>query len=63
MIYLVCVMCGMQSIICAGFSLCHVRDSVCVIHVQDIVCVMCGIEFVLCAGFSLSYVKSLVCVM
>ena len=30
MVYLVSVMCGMQSTLCAGFSLCYVRDLVCV---------------------------------
>ena len=33
MIYLVCAMCGIQSMLCAGFSQCYVRD---------LVCVMCG---------------------
>ena len=36
------------------FSLCYVRDSV---------CVMCGNLSVLCVGFSLCYVQSVVCVM
>ena len=54
MTHLVCVMCGMQSMLCAGFSLSHVRD---------LVCVMYGILSVLCTGFSLSYVRDFVCVM
>ena len=49
MIYLVCAMCGMQSMLCTGFSLPDVRD---------LVCVMCGILSVLCAGLSLSYVRN-----
>ena len=40
--------------LCAGLSLCYVRD---------LVCVMCGIKSVLCAVFGLCYVQSLVCVM
>ena len=48
MIYLVCVMCGIPSMLCAGLRLCYVRDSV---------YVMCGIESVLCAGFSLCYMR------
>ena len=51
MIYLVCVMWGIQSVLCAGLDLSYVRD---------LVCVMCGILSVLCAGLSLSYVQSLV---
>ena len=47
-------MCGIQSVLCAGLSLCYVRD---------LVCVMYGIEFVLSMGFSLCYVRDLVCVM
>ena len=35
-----------QTMLCAGLSLCHVRDKV---------CVMCGFESVFCAGFSLCY--------
>ena len=54
MMYLVCVMCGMESMLCTGFSLCYV---------WDLVCLMCGILSVLCEVFSLCYVQSLVCVM
>ena len=46
--YLVRAMCRIQSVLCAGFSLCHVRDSL---------CVMCGIQSVVCVGFSLCYVR------
>ena len=49
MIYLVFVMCGMQSVLCTGFSLCYV---------QSLVCVMCSFECVLCAVCSLCYVQS-----
>ena len=34
MIYLVCVMCRIQSVLCAGFSLCYVKS---------LVSVVCGI--------------------
>ena len=47
MIYLVCVVCGIKSVLCAGFSLCYV---------QSLVCVVCSLHSVLCAVVSLSYV-------
>ena len=56
-ICLVCAVCRMQSVLCAGVSLCYVRDSVCVM------CAIQGILDVLCAGFSLGYVRDLVRVM
>ena len=40
--------------ICAGFCLCYVRGSV---------CLLCSLESVLCAVFSLCYLQALVCVM
>ena len=43
-------MCGIQSMLCAGSSLCYVRDLVCVMCWM-LSCVMCGIESVLCAVF------------
>ena len=49
MIYLVCVVCGIQPVLCAGFSLTYVRDLVCLMH---------GMLSVLCAGFSLCFVQS-----
>ena len=52
MIYLVFVMCGIQSMLCAEFSLSYV---------WDLVCLMCGIASVSCEVFSLCYVQSLVC--
>ena len=48
------LMCGIQSVQCAAFSLCYV---------QNFVCVVCGIQSVLCAEFCLSYVRNFVCVM
>ena len=52
--YLVCVMCEIKSVLCAGSSLCYVRAQA---------CVMCGLKPVLCACFSLCYVRDLVCVL
>ena len=77
MIYLVCVMCGIQSVLCAAFSLSYVRDLVCLMcslqsvmcavfslcYVQFLVCVMCSLQFVLYVVFSLCYVQSSVCLM
>ena len=46
---LVYVMCGMKSVSCAGFSLCHERDlalfmcRLCLCYVRDLVCLMCGL--------------------
>ena len=47
MIYLACVMYGIQFVLSVGFSLCYV---------PDLVCVIWGILSVLCAEFSLCYV-------
>ena len=44
----VCGMCGILSVLCAGFSVCYV---------QPLVCVMCVVSFVLCVVFSLCYVQ------
>ena len=43
-----CDMCGILSVLCAGFS---------VPSVWSLVCVMCGLWSVLRAGFSLCYVQ------
>ena len=47
----ICGMCGILSVLCAGFS---VRS------VQSLVCVLCGLKSVLCAVFSICYVQSAV---
>ena len=60
---LLCVMCVIWSVLCAGLRLCCVPDIICVTYVRDSVCVTCGVQFVMCAGFSLCGVNDLVCVM
>ena len=45
MIYLVCVMCGNQSVLCAGFSLCYVKS---------LACVLCSLWSVLFVALSVS---------
>ena len=74
---LVCVMCGIQSVLCAVFGLCYVKSLVRVMcslqsvlcavfslcYIQSLVCVICSLQSVLYAVFSLCYVQSLVCVM
>ena len=54
-------MCGTSSALCMGFSLCYVRNVVCVMY--SLVSVMCSVKSVLCKVFSLCHVQSLVCVM
>ena len=52
--YLVCVMCRIKAVLCAGLRLCYVQASV---------CVMCWISSVLCAGFSQCHMRVVACVM
>ena len=51
---LVCVVCGLQFVSCAVFSLCYVQSST---------CVMCSLQSVLCAVSSLCHVQSSACAM
>ena len=59
---IVCVMCGIQSVLCEVFSLCYVQILVSAVHgfslcyVQSLVCVMFNLQSVLYAVFCLSYV-------
>ena len=47
-LYIVCLMCSFQSVLCAVFSLCYM---------QSFVCIMCSLWSVFCAVFSLCHVQ------